>query len=333
LVFVPLPTSNGIGGVGYVSSSIATNAATAENKGIEITLGYNSNLSEDLRINFNVNGAFNKNKVLSLGKQFLSPIRDGVFSSMPAITYTTAGFPIGSFYGYRVDHVVKDQAELNALNAAAAAKTGNATAKYQDGLAPGDLVFKDLDHDGLVTDKDQEVMGNPMPKLLYGFNAGANFKNFDLNIVIAGVGGVKLINATRYYTYYADKPHNSTTVLLNRWKKDGDVTSIPRVGYNVNNKIRNSDFFLEDGSFLRLRNITLGFSLPNAALNSITKNVVSSLRFYVASENLFTITNYKGYDPEVSTQGAAGNYIFRRGIDDGQLPQPRSFLVGLQAGF
>jgi hypothetical protein len=332
-VYVPLPTSNGVGGTGYVGSDIATNAATAQNMGMEFTVGYNNNISQDVRLNISVNAAYNKNKVLSLGKQFLAPIRSGSFFTLPAFTYTSAGLPIGSFYGFRVDHVAKDQAEIDALNAIAAQKTGTAGAKYQAGLLPGDFIFRDLDADGQVTDKDQEILGNPMPKVLYGINAGLIFKNFDLNIVMAGVSGLKLINATRFYTEFADKPHNSTKDILNRWKKAGDVAPLPRAGQSAVSNLRPSDFFLEDGSFLRLRNITLGFTIPQSSVNSITGNVVNSLRIYVASENLLTITNYKGYDPEISTQGSGGNYIFQRGIDDGQLPQPRTFLLGVQFGF
>ena len=200
-------------------------------------------------------------------------------------------------------------------------------------MLPGDFIFKDLNGDGQLTDKDQEVLGNPMPKTLYGLNAALGYKNFDLNIVIAGVSGLKLINATRFYTHFADKPHNSTTAVLSRWKKPGDIASLPRAGQSAGSNLRPSDFFLEDGSFTRLRNITIGFSIPQSSLNEVARNVVSSLRIYIAAENLFTITKYKGYDPEISTQGSAGNYIFQRGIDDGQMPQPRTFLFGIQIGF
>ncbi|MEJ0101452.1 MAG: TonB-dependent receptor [Bacteroidota bacterium] len=333
LVFVPLPTSNGIGGSGNVGSDIATNAATAQNKGLEITLGYTDKPNQSFSYNVSVNAAFNKNKVLSLGKEFLAPIRSGSFSSNGAFTYTATGYPIGSFYGYRVDHVAKDLNEIAALDALAAQKTNTPGATYQSGLLPGDFIFKDIDGDGQVTDKDQEILGNPMPKIVYGFNAGVNFKNFDLNIVLAGVSGLKLANALRLYTRFADKPHNSSTDILNRWKQPGDVVPLPRAGQNPVSNLRPSDFFLEDGSFLRLRNITIGYTIPATSLTRITKNVVSNLRIYIASENLFTITKYKGYDPEISTQGSNGNYIFQRGIDDGQLPQSRTFLFGLQVGF
>ena len=273
-----------------MNSDIATNAATAENKGIEITAGYNNNDNPEFNYHINANFAFNKNKVLSLGKQFLAPIRQGSFFNLPAFTYTATGFPIGSFYGFRIDHVAKDQAEVDALMLLHTAKTGDATFKISRGLLPGDYIYKDLNGDGLMTDLDQEVLGNPMPKILYGLNAGAEFKNFDLNIVVAGVSGLKVANAMRYFTHFADKPHNTSTALLSRWKNPGDVTNIARAGQNATSNLRTSDFFIEDGSFLRLRNVTLGYTLARSALSNITRNVVNSLRIFVAAENLITIT-------------------------------------------
>ncbi len=333
LVFVPLPTSNGIGNSGGVNSNIATNAATAENKGLEITLGYSDYTGKTVGFNVSVNAAFNKNKVLSLGQEFLAPIRSGSFSSSGAFTYTATGSPIGSFYGYRIDHVARDQAEIDALNALAAKKTGNQAAIYQSGLLPGDFIFRDINDDGLLTSTDQEILGNPMPKILYGLNAGLTYNRFDLNIVIAGVSGLKLANSLRLYTHFADKPHNSSTAILDRWRKSGDDVPLPRAGQNPVNNLQLSDFFLEDGSFLRLRNITIGYRIPATTLKNLTGNVVSNFRLYIASENLVTITKYKGYDPEVSTQDSGGNYIFQRGIDNGQLPQPRTFLFGIQVDF
>jgi hypothetical protein len=121
--------------------------------------------------------------------------------------------------------------------------------------------------------------------------------------------------------------------MLNRWRKPGDEASLPAAGQNTVENSKPSDFYIEDGSFLRLRNLTIGYTFSKASLNGFSRNVLSGLRFYVASENLLTLTKYKGYDPEISTQGANGSYIFQRGIDVAQLPQPRTFLVGIQVGF
>jgi len=124
--------------------------------------------------------------------------------------------------------------------------------------------------------------------------------------------------------------HNAGTDILNRWRKPGDVAALPRIGQNVtgNGNLRPSDWWLEDGSYLRLRNITIGYNAPVQMLNNVTAGAVKSLRIYIAAQNLLTLTKYTGYDPEV-----AGDYLFSRGIDQGQVPQPRTFLAGIQLGF
>jgi hypothetical protein len=331
LVDVPLPTSIGIGGVGGIGSSIVTNAADAQNTGVEISIGYRSKPGQIFNYSVNVNGAVNKNNVLSLGSQFQAPIRDGAFNNLSPITYTAKGSPIGSFYGYSVDHVAKDQAEIDALDAKAPGGV------YQDGLKPGDFIFKDLDGDKQLTEADQKVLGNPMPKFIYGFNANMSYKNFDLNLVISGVSGLTLVNTTRFFTQSASTGANSTTAILNRWKNPGDVAALPRAGQDVTSggNLRPSDFFVEDGSFMRLRNLTIGYTIPAAKVGMLTHNVLSSVRFYIAAENLLTITKYQGFDPEVSTLDAGNGsaFIFRRGMDNFQLPQPRVFMAGIQVGF
>lgn len=335
LVNVPLPASSGILGVALLGNpSIITNAADVENQGVELTVGFRNDVTEDFSYNIGANFSANRNTTLALGQGQEVPIKDGNINGLGTITYTAKGSPIGSFYGYRVDHVATDQAEIDALNEAASSKTGVANATYQNGLLPGDFIFKDLNGDGIVDSNDQEVLGNPIPKYIYGFNTGINYKKFDLNLVISGLAGLQLANATKYYTESVTEAHNTTTALLDRWRKPGDVASLPRAGQNASN-LRPSDFYIEDGSYLRIRNLTLGYTFSQSALADLTGSVVRGLRFYVAAQNLLTLTDYSGYDPEVSTQsGADGDaFIFRRGIDTGQLPQPRTFLAGVQLQF
>ena len=340
LVGIPVPTSVGIGGLSGFSSTLITNAADAQNKGFEFQLAY-ADKTSDFNYNVSVNGGYNQNKTLSLGAQSSTPIIGGYFNNLNGITLTQPGSPIGAFYGYSVDHVASTQAEIDALNAATRQRTGNPASLYQDGLLPGDFIFKDLNNDGVVDSKDQKVLGSPIPKFTYGFNAGASYKNFDLNIVVSGVQGVQLANSLKFYTENASTGHNASTAILNRWRKPGDIAALPRAGQNVTatGNLRPSDFFVENGSYLRVRNVTLGYTFTKTALNSFSGNVLSRLRVYVAAQNLFTITKYTGYDPEISTQtnggvnGGASDYIFNRGIDDGQIPQPRTFLAGIQVGF
>lgn len=335
LVSIPLPASVGADLTGAQPVEIE-NAANAENKGFEFSAGYRYNIGRDLTLNINANIGFNKNRVISLGSQFAAPIQAGVVQNLSTFTITKAGYPIGSYYGYKVDHVAKDQAEINALNAQAAQKTGNPNAVYQAGLQPGDFIYKDIRGIGQVTDSDETVLGNPIPKFVYGFSAGLTFKNFDLNLVFSGVAGLKILNSVKFFTLIEATGHNATTGILNRWRAPGDVAAEPRAGQDAtaSGNLAASDWWLESGAYLRIRNLTVGYTLPAKVLDGINggQHVFSRIRFYIAAQNLLTLTGYSGYDPEISTQ-MGGSYIFTRGIDDGQLPQPRTFLAGLQLGF
>ncbi|MDR6804928.1 TonB-linked SusC/RagA family outer membrane protein [Dyadobacter sp. BE34] len=335
LVSVPVSGSTGASASGGQPSKYA-NAASAQNKGVEFSVGYRDQARGGFQYNVSANLAYNKNIVNSLGSEFAAPIQAGAFSNLPTFTYTAAGSAIGSFFGYEVSHVAKDQAEIDALNAKAAEQAGDATTKYQAGLLPGDFIFKDLDGDGKVTSTDQKILGNPIPKIVYGFNAGVNYKGFDLNVVVSGVSGLKIVNAFKFVTENESTGHNASTEILKRWRKPGDVAELPRAGQSAtgDGNLRPSDWWLENGSYLRLRNVTLGYTLPKGVIEGIGGGkVFKSIRVYAAAQNLLTFTKYKGYDPEVSTQNG-GSFIFSRGIDDRQqLPQPRTLLCGLQLGF
>jgi len=151
-------------------------------------------------------------------------------------------------------------------------------------------------------------------------------------ITLQGLAGVDILNGTKYYLEGVALPFNTKTTVLNRWEKPGDVTDIARAGQNYGTaaNLRASSWYVENSAYARLRNLTLGYTVPANSLNSFTGKVVSSLRLYFTAQNLFTITNYSGYDPEVVGNG---NFIFARGIDTGQVPQARTFILGLQAGF
>lgn len=332
LVSVPLPLSTGYGGVSGASSSQLINAASASNKGVELTLGYNGKTTGGLTYSVNVNGSYNKNIVTSLGTQGAVPIVDGAFYSVPAMSRTQVGQPIGSFYGYVYDHVAIDDADVTKYNALAHAATGDETAEYQAGLLPGDRIFKDLNGDGQVNQADQTFLGSPIPKYAYGLDVNLSYKNFDLMITLQGLAGVDILNGTKYYLEGIALPFNTKTTVLNRWQKPGDITDIARAGQNYGTaaNLRASSWYVENGAYARLRNLTLGYTVPAKSINTFTSKVVSSLRLYVTAQNLLTITNYSGYDPEVV---GSGNFIFGRGIDTGQVPQARTFILGLQAGF
>ncbi len=328
LVDVPVPISTGLG-IPSDNPSIPANAADAFNRGFEAALSYNG-AAGDFKYSVSGNINYNENQVVSLGQLSESPIRGGGFGQASTITYTAAGFPIGSFWGYKVDKIASSQAEVNRLNEAARVKTGKADAVYQAELKPGDIIFQDLNGDGVVDEKDQGLLGSPIPKWNYGLNLNASYKGIDFMVGVQGIAGVQLINALRDGIEGTTRPFNSLTTVLRRWKNDGDVTDIPRAGQNTNGNLnsRPSNRYMESGAYMRVRNITIGYSLPQSFLAK-TKTF-SSFRIYFTAMNPITITKYKGYDPEVSS---SGSFLFSRGVDNGQYPQARSFMLGFQVGF
>ncbi len=336
LVNVPVALSTGYGGVSGAGRSQLINAASAYNKGFEISLGYTHKIG-DLSYSINVNGAYNKNEVTSLGTQGAVPIINGAFYSVPAMTRTEVGQPIGSFYGYVYDHVAIDAADVDKYNQIARQKTGDPNAVFQPGLLPGDRIFKDVNGDGVVDVSDQTFLGSPIPKYNYGVNLNLSYKGFDFMAALQGVAGVELINGMKYYLEGVALPFNGKTSVLQRWQKPGDITDIARAGqnYGTGANLRASSWYVENGAFARLRSVTLGYTIPAPKITSLTANTISSLRVYFTGQNLFTFTKYSGYDPEVTTSNPdqSNNFIFQRGIDLGAVPQPRTFILGLQVGF
>lgn len=330
LVNVPIPNSTGSGSVSG-SPTIASNAASAKNTGFELAVAYRKTTSGGFGYSFGVNGGYNKNEVISLGNEFSAPIRDGAFNQNSAATYTAKGFPIGSFYGRLIDHVAIDQADINKYDENAKKITNDPNAIYQANLKPGDFIFKDIDGNGVIDDRDVTVLGNPIPKFVYGFTINLNYKNFDLNLAASGVAGLKLYKEQNYVLLGTSALHNVSTDYLSRWRKSGDVAKYPAAGQNQTANLVPSDFYVEDGSYTRLRMLTLGYTFPRTFLSNASKGVLNNVRVYISAENLITLTDYSGYDPEISTP-AGSNFIFARGIDRGQLPQPKTILLGVQIG-
>ena len=325
LTNIYIPLSTGFGGPYDRTGIIPANAASAFNRGVEITAGVNGNAG-GLRYSVGANASYNKNQVTSLGSEGSIPIVSGGFDGVSSITRTDIGQPIGSFYGYKVDHVAIDKGDV--------AKYGlnkDGSSSYQDKLLPGDIIFKDLNGDGKIDENDQTYLGSPIPTWNYGMNLNLDYQNFDFMLSLQGVGGVQLVNALKYWTEGTTRPFNSSAELVNRWRKEGDISIYPKAGQNANGNLnlRPSDRFVENGDYMRIRNVTLGYKLPVPVLSKLTNNTVSSLRLYVTAQNLLTLTKYSGYDPEVS----GFDFLFSRGIDRGSYPQARTFIFGIQVGF
>jgi TonB-dependent starch-binding outer membrane protein SusC len=238
------------------------------------------------------------------------------FQSMGTITRTQVGQPFNSFWGYKSMGIFQNDAEIQSYKN----KSG---ALIQPNARPGDFIWADLNGDGQITDGDLDktFLGSPIPKYTYGFTINMDFKGFDFMLFAQGVAGNKIFQGLRRLDILTS---NYSTKALSRWTGEGSSNDFPRLTDSDpnGNFSRMSDFYLEKGDYLRLKVVQLGYTLPNRLFNNIG---ISRLRIYVTAENLFTMTDYTGYDPEV------GGGIF--GIDRGQYPQARTILGGLQLSF
>jgi TonB-linked SusC/RagA family outer membrane protein len=312
---VPLPPT-----MGYINSTVPINVGSMQNNGFEMQLGYNDRAG-DFRWNASANLSVITNKVLSLapGVTNIEAGGDQDFGTYN-ITNTAVGQAIQSFYGWEVEGIFQSAAEVS----------GHAT--QTAGTAPGDLKFKDQNKDGVIDINDRVFLGSFIPKVTYAFTLGANYKNFDLSTFFQGVQGNKIFNATRVITEGMVRFFNAGTQVLNAWTPTNTNTNIPRaISSDPNQNARPSTRFLEDGSFLRLKNLMLGYNVPAASLHSLTKGVVSNLRIYVAAQNILTFTKYSGYDPEVGNR--TPNISLTNGIDFAVYPQPKAYQVGIQVSF
>ena len=313
LLSVPLPQS-----LGYSSSPLA-NVGSMQNRGFELSLAYRLD-SKDLKST--ITGTFDivRNKVLSLATPNAT-INGGSNADFGGfdIVRTEAGYAFRSFYGWQVAGIFQNEAEISAANAL----DGDPKTLYQTAnTKPGDIKFADLNGDGKVDASDRTYLGSYLPKFSYGLNYGGTYKNFDFSVFFQGVYGNKIYNGTKVIGQGMLRLFNATTDVLNAWTPTNTNTDVPRaVSGDPSQNTRTSDRFLEDGSYLRLKNLTIGYTLPSNNLSKLTNNILTKARIYVTSQNLLTMTKYTGYDPEING-----------GIDNGTYPQARTLTIGLNLG-
>jgi TonB-dependent starch-binding outer membrane protein SusC len=335
---------------GY-SGGTPTNVGTMKNWGYDFQLGYNHQ-SGELRWNANGNIGFIHNKVgqLNSPKATIPAGQNADFGGYN-ITQTEAGHPVQSFYGWKTDGIYQSQSEIIAsdgkpvggkqelpLNPDGTVDLSqyNNPANIGKFTRPGDIRFQDTNNDGVINDMDKVYLGSFLPKFTYGLNLSANYKGFDMTMFFQGVQGNKIYNGVQVVEQGMLRLFNGSTDVLNAWTPTNTNTDIPRaVSGDPNHNTRTSDRFIENGSYLRLKNLSIGYSIPQDAIKGLTGNVVSNLRIYVSSQNLFTITKYTGYDPEIGIRPANGNTQgqLTQGIDYGQYPQARTLMAGIQIGF
>jgi hypothetical protein len=293
LLNAPLPTSTGF-------ESGIQNIGELQNKGLEFSVKSKNIDTDNVQWDTFFNISFNRNEVINLVGQQL--FQGGIAGGRGEASLTREGEPLGIIYGYTFGGVDP--------------QTGNAFYIDRNGVS----TFS-------PTEEDRTIIGDANPDFIYGFSNSFVFKNFDLSVLLEGSYGNDLLNATRIELEGMSDPKNQSTAVLDRWRQPGDITTIPRSSFGNTNNSRVSTRFVEDASYARLKAVTLGYQLPKKLTEKLK---IQSLRFYTTAENLFTITNYSGFDPEVNAFGASNTV---RGIDFGTYPQTRNILFGASIKF
>ena len=299
-----------------------SNAASAYNRGIDFSLTSHNFVGAGRAFSWTttLNASTYKTKLTNLGAGL--PYNGPNTLNGYGITRYDVGTAFGSFYGFVADGLIQTAEELKTLNAGAKDGSAGATYYQTQATAPGDIKFRDLNGDGTITAADRQFIGNPNPDFTYGITNTMNYKGFDLSFFIQGSQGNDIYNLNKFLTESAlYGTFNGGSYLLNRWTGPGTSTTVPRaINGDPNGNLRSSTYFVEDGSYIRLKNITFGYSLPTSITNRIwTKQI----RLYVTGQNLVTLTKYTGYDPEVTSGG----------IDRGIYPQSRTIMGGINVGF
>ena len=293
------------------------NVGEIRNKGLEIAIGY-SGVAGEFNYSVTGNASFIQNEVTNLNDDFLSSRRYGRPDA--EISRTFEGEPIATFYGWKADGLYQNQQEIDS-------DPNISNDSRQDIIKPGDVRFVDLNGDGQITGEDRTILGSPHPDMTYGLSLSGGYKNFSLNMHFAGAAGVEIYNADRMQGLDPTYPFNMYAEAEGRWNGEGTSNSIPRMTtLRDNQNHRTSNLFVENGNYLRLKSLTLGYQMPET-VNSMLGT--RGLRLYVTGINVFTVTPYSGIDPELGYTD--GN--LQRNVDFAQYPQPRVWTFGLTLDF
>ncbi|UOG75412.1 TonB-dependent receptor [Hymenobacter tibetensis] len=328
LINVPVSTLSGT----YEDQIV--NAAASRNRGLDFSFTSRNLVGEDggLTWTTNLNFSLYRSELTSLGLG--RPFNAQQFRGNASIVRYDKDVPFGSFYGYVADGLIQTDEELRSLNSNASTATNGASAYYQNsGTRPGDIRFRDLNGDGVITDADRTYIGDPNPDFTYGVTNTLSYKGIDVSVFLQGSQGNDVFNLNRFYTdgglYGAE---NSSTRVLDRWTGPGTSNSVPRaVAGDPNQNLRFSSDYVQDGSYMRIKLLTVGYTLPKTLINRIS---AQNVRFYLSAQNLLTVTNYDGIEPEIAASNYVnGQFVTSLGIDRGSYPQSRTFIAGINIGF
>jgi TonB-linked SusC/RagA family outer membrane protein len=316
LLTVPIPATDG------QNIAPAVNIGAMRNDGIDVELTYRGESSNgDFKYTLNGNWSTYNNKVTSLygtDNTFIT----GFGTRIGALTRTQVGHPISEFFGYQLDGIFQSQTEADAHPT----QGGNRTLYNQEGR----FKFRDVNGDNVIDDKDQTFIGSPIPDFMYGLNINLAYKNFDMTMFLQGVYGNKIFNYNRYFTDFFGLSYNYGPRMLDSWTPDNRDAKLPKLNPNTSSyESQSSSYYVESGSYLRAKNVQLGYNFSPKIINKIG---IDRLRVYLQAQNLFTITKYTGLDPEVNLAGYGGGADRDIGVDRAIYPIARTFLVGIQLG-
>lgn len=309
-------------------TSIKTNFGKIRNQGLEFNVTYNKQLNRDWFIGIALNGEASKNEAVDIGTGTTTSGPTGAGWENKQVCYN--GLPLGTYQGYVVDHIIKSQDEIDALNAKAVEIYGEGS--YYDRLTtgPGDFLFKDLNGDGHITTDDKTYLGDGFPDLTYGLNLTASYKQWDASVYMYGVFGQKLLSWSKNYMTSVRNENEGYFNLLSDYAKNSWSTSNPNASYprltrdDMSSNYRVSDYYVEDANYLKISNLQIGYTFNT---NKV-KNYISKARIYASVQNLLTISPYNKFgDPEVN------GGVTTMGYDGGRYPFPRTFMFGIQLGF
>lgn len=321
LVAVPVDPTTGF-------STQMKNAGTVENKGVELSLSWNDKIGKDFQYNVGWNMAYNHNEVTEVksNQTYNNGGKDLLAENTGYMARFEEGHPIGYFWGYKTEGVMQNEADVQAY-LDKNCKGNAANSKQGTSIKPGDLKFVDVNGDGVVNDDDKTELGDPHPDVTMGITLGASYKGFDLSVTGFGAFGQQVARSFRKFT--DGEFENFTTEVYDYWHGEGTSNKYPLLAHmNAGPNWQTiSDIYIEDASYFRLQNLTVGYDFTKIWKNS----PFQQLRLYFAAQNLFTITGYKGMDPENGT--AIGSDSWVTGVDVGNYPQPRTYMVGVNVKF
>lgn len=312
LLIQNIPVSGILGVRAPGSGSPTVNAGEIFNEGYELMIKYSTSFGENFYLTSSINATTLNNKVTKVNNS-VGFVEGGSFGvGQQAPSRMEVGFPIGYFYGYETDGIFQNRSEVISHPSQVALGAS---------AAPGDFRYKDLNEDGVIDDKDRTYIGDPIPDFTFGYNLNLNYKNIDFSLnAFASVGQEIVRNYER-----VQLNANKLDYYIERWRGEGTSNSVPRMTTRSTSNNVFSDFFVEDGSFLRLQTIQLGYSLPQNILGKIQ---LDQFRLFVTAENIVTLTRYKGYDPSASSGAPIGS-----GIDNGFYPIPKTITAGVNIKF